>query len=261
MLEELECVRWRPLLTSKFIWPGGSLIISYFHKNSGKTFGNSMTRQSKSNEFHRRCDGHSKTLTMILDTYLNIFSASTSVKWKSWEWNRIIRKKMKEFGLKSDNKKHLLYCDNCQTPYFEFGLLSNHETDWDRETLFTDSMHCKVREIEVFEIHDQPDLRTSNVRYSFVQIVDPVNVSLPPFIRVGSQDQRFIALRLMLSKHNHVINIVNQIRDWYLVIRSRMMWCCSSCENWLCKKIGVLSAVTLKTGRKNVHKCTANVLD
>jgi hypothetical protein len=34
-------------------------------------------------EFHRRCDGHANTLTVILDTNGNIFGGFTPVKWES----------------------------------------------------------------------------------------------------------------------------------------------------------------------------------
>jgi hypothetical protein len=37
----------------------------------------------KTQEFHRRCDGHSNTLTVILDTKGNIFGGFTPVEWES----------------------------------------------------------------------------------------------------------------------------------------------------------------------------------
>jgi hypothetical protein len=39
----------------------------------------------KAQEFHRRCDGHANTLTVILDTKGNIFGGFTPVKWESVE--------------------------------------------------------------------------------------------------------------------------------------------------------------------------------
>jgi chaperonin cofactor prefoldin len=39
-------------------------------------------------EFHRRCDGHANTLTLILDTDGNSFGGFTPVKWESKQWNR-----------------------------------------------------------------------------------------------------------------------------------------------------------------------------
>jgi hypothetical protein len=38
-------------------------------------------------DFHGRCDGHSNTLTVILDTKGNIFGGFTPVEWESREWN------------------------------------------------------------------------------------------------------------------------------------------------------------------------------
>jgi prefoldin subunit 5 len=42
----------------------------------------------RASEFHRRCDNHSNTLTVILDTNGNIFGGFTPVKWVSRVWNR-----------------------------------------------------------------------------------------------------------------------------------------------------------------------------
>jgi hypothetical protein len=36
-----------------------------------------------SDEFHRRCNGHQKTLTVILDTHENIFGGFTPLTWES----------------------------------------------------------------------------------------------------------------------------------------------------------------------------------
>jgi hypothetical protein len=38
-------------------------------------------------DFHSRCDGHAKTLTLILDTNGNIFGGFTLVGWESRKWN------------------------------------------------------------------------------------------------------------------------------------------------------------------------------
>jgi hypothetical protein len=38
-------------------------------------------------EFHRRCDGHANTLTVILDTKGNIFGGFTPVEWESRVWD------------------------------------------------------------------------------------------------------------------------------------------------------------------------------
>jgi hypothetical protein len=41
----------------------------------------------RTRDFHRRCDGHANTLTVILDTNGNIFGGFTPVKWELREWN------------------------------------------------------------------------------------------------------------------------------------------------------------------------------
>jgi hypothetical protein len=38
-------------------------------------------------DFHRRCDGHANTLTVILDTQGNIFGGFTPVEWESRKWH------------------------------------------------------------------------------------------------------------------------------------------------------------------------------
>jgi hypothetical protein len=41
-------------------------------------------------EFHRRCDGHANTLTLILDTDGNVFGGFTPVEWESRMYERLI---------------------------------------------------------------------------------------------------------------------------------------------------------------------------
>jgi hypothetical protein len=42
----------------------------------------------RAKEFHRRCDGHANTMTVILDTDGNIFGGFTPLGWESRVWNR-----------------------------------------------------------------------------------------------------------------------------------------------------------------------------
>jgi hypothetical protein len=46
----------------------------------------------KAKQFHRRCDGHPNTLTVISDTKGNIFGGFTPVEWESRKWNGEIGK-------------------------------------------------------------------------------------------------------------------------------------------------------------------------
>jgi hypothetical protein len=74
--------------------PIGSQIVSdfpgIFAEFEGKRF-ELLWRGSRdgfeAKEFHRRCDDHANTLTVILDTKGNIFGGFTPVKWESRVWN------------------------------------------------------------------------------------------------------------------------------------------------------------------------------
>jgi hypothetical protein len=46
----------------------------------------------RASEFHRRCDGHSNTLSVILDSDGNIFGGFTPMEWESLNWNGKIGK-------------------------------------------------------------------------------------------------------------------------------------------------------------------------
>jgi hypothetical protein len=55
-------------------------------------------------EFHRRCDGHTNTLTVILDMKGNIFGGFTPVEWESpapWKWKADDSQKRYVFTLKN----------------------------------------------------------------------------------------------------------------------------------------------------------------
>jgi hypothetical protein len=93
-------------------------------------------------EFHRRCDGHANTLTVILDTDGNIFGGFTPVEWESRVWNRKggdrnnCRKAddsqksflftlknphnipARRFGLKAERKHEAIYCSSGMGPCF-----------------------------------------------------------------------------------------------------------------------------------------------
>jgi hypothetical protein len=84
--------------------------------------------------FHRRCDGHVNTLTLIEDVKGNIFGGVTPVKWES-PWTSKCkadpsRKSFlftlknphsfpaRKFALKAEKKDEGIYCDSSWGPYF-----------------------------------------------------------------------------------------------------------------------------------------------
>jgi hypothetical protein len=98
----------------------------------------------KVKEFHVRCDGHSNTLTVILDTKGNIFGGFTPVRWESRVWNGKYGKdnncltaddslksfvftlknphniSARRFALKSEMKHQAIYCNSERGPYFGY---------------------------------------------------------------------------------------------------------------------------------------------
>jgi hypothetical protein len=137
-------------------------------------------------EFHRRCDGHTNTLTMILDTEGNIFGAFTPVKWESVsEWKGDGSQKSflftlknphkvpaRRFALKAEKKHQAICCYFLRGPHFfdiavcdqcnantssstsNFGSSYTNDTGLNGKTFFTGSDDFQVKEIEVFEIKD-----------------------------------------------------------------------------------------------------------
>jgi hypothetical protein len=59
-------------------------------------------------EFHRRCDGHPNTLTLILDTDSNVFGGFTPVEWESRVWNRM-RGEMNNCKKADDSRRSFLF--------------------------------------------------------------------------------------------------------------------------------------------------------
>jgi hypothetical protein len=99
----------------------------------------------KAQEFHRRCDGHKNTLTVILDTKGNIFGGFTPVEWESKGYfksddslksflftlknphNVMARK----FALKAKEKHRAIYCDSKRGPCFcDIGVSDNCNTNF-----------------------------------------------------------------------------------------------------------------------------------
>jgi hypothetical protein len=142
----------------------------------------------KKEEFHRRCDGHANTLTVILDTNGNIFGGFTPVEWESgYQWKGDDSQKSfvftlknphnipaRRFGLKAEMKNFAIRCFSERGPYFGsgadfavlddcnantnsgtyFGRSYTNDTGLEGKIVFTGSNHFQVKEIEVFEITD-----------------------------------------------------------------------------------------------------------
>jgi hypothetical protein len=138
-------------------------------------------------EFHRRCDGHANTLTVILDTKGNIFGGFTPVEWES---NHLGKNKAddslksflftlknphnvpaRRFALKVEQKDLAINCSSKFGPRFNgiavfdncnensksniyLGWTYVNDTGLDAKVVFTGSQYFQVKEIEVFEITD-----------------------------------------------------------------------------------------------------------
>jgi hypothetical protein len=137
-------------------------------------------------EFHRRCDGHPNTLTVILDTKGNIFGGFTPVEWESSRKGKCKADPSlksflftlknphnfpaRRFTLKEKAKEEALRCDSNRGPHFgdimitdncnanadsstsSFGKSYTNDARLDEGSFFTGCSKFKVNEIEVFEI-------------------------------------------------------------------------------------------------------------
>jgi FtsZ-binding cell division protein ZapB len=140
----------------------------------------------KAKEFHRRCDGHANTLTVISDTKGNIFGCFTPVKWESLNGSYKADDSLKSFlftlknphnlpasrfSLEVSAKHRVIRCDSKWGPCFydvsvsdkcnantksftQLGWSYTNSTGLDGNIVFTGSHYFKVAEIEVFEIND-----------------------------------------------------------------------------------------------------------
>jgi hypothetical protein len=133
--------------------------------------------------FHRRCDGHANTLTVILDTEGNIFGGFTPVEWESRSCSKADDSEKsflftlknphniapRRFALNPAKKHQAIYCDstcgprfyditvndNCNAntnSYTYLGTAYTNDTELNGYTVFTGSSTFQVKEIEVFEI-------------------------------------------------------------------------------------------------------------
>jgi hypothetical protein len=136
-----------------------------------------------STEFHRRCDGHANTLTVILDTEGNIFGGFTPVEWESrmcYQADYSLKSFLftlknphnipaRKFELKAEGKNRAIKYDSGSGPYFGYDIrvcndcnantgswtsLGNsytNDTELDSRIVFTGSLNFQVKEIEVFQ--------------------------------------------------------------------------------------------------------------
>jgi hypothetical protein len=136
--------------------------------------------------FHRRCDGHQNTLSLILDTQGNIFGGFTPVKWESragYQADLSVKSFLftlknphnippRRFALKPGSKNEAILCRSSWGPHFSdiavsdnsnantfshtsnFGICYTNDTGLDGKRFFTGSIEFKVKEIEVFEVTD-----------------------------------------------------------------------------------------------------------
>jgi hypothetical protein len=134
-------------------------------------------------EFHKRCDGHTNTLTVILDRRGNIFGGFTPVKWEPSKKEKykadpslksfIFTLKNPHnvppriFMLKAEKKDSAIICHSELGPDFRDITVSdscdqnlrsftsrgiNYTADTGLGVFFTHSQYFRVKEIEVFEI-------------------------------------------------------------------------------------------------------------
>jgi hypothetical protein len=140
----------------------------------------------RAKNFHRRCDGHANTLTLIEDTAGNIFGGFTPVEWEAPQHSKskadpsltsfLFTLKnphnipARKFALKDQAKDDAIYCDSWWGPRFRdiavsddcnanaksytslFGTSYANDTGLPRETFFTGLAKFTVKEIEVFEV-------------------------------------------------------------------------------------------------------------
>jgi hypothetical protein len=142
----------------------------------------------KAKRFHRRCDGHPNTLTVILDRDGNIFGGFTPVEWESSKDRKFKADPSlksflftlknphnvlaRRFALKGEKNEQAIGCDSRCGPNFvdievsdgcnantrstacDFGDRYNNDTGLEGKTFFTGSRYFEVKDIEVFEITD-----------------------------------------------------------------------------------------------------------
>jgi hypothetical protein len=165
-------------------------IFAEFRKNQISILWRDSRDGFKAKEFHRRCDGHANTLTVILDTKGNKFGGFTPMEWESRTSNPFTKADdslkcfiftpknphnipARRFALKTEKKHQAIECrfeygprfvgdvsdmgvyDNCNAKansFTSFGISYTNDTGLDEKMIFTGLENFQVKEIEVFEI-------------------------------------------------------------------------------------------------------------
>jgi hypothetical protein len=141
-----------------------------------------------SEDFHKRCDGHRNTLTVILDTNGSVFGGFTPLAWDSVSQFKCDKNlttflftlknphniTARKFMLKADQKSRAIYCSPGHGPVFgnyfylystfdsasspnltgHFGNEYTNDTGLSDDTVFTGSGKFRAQEVEVFELRD-----------------------------------------------------------------------------------------------------------
>jgi hypothetical protein len=164
-------------------------IFAQFEKNEFALLYRGSADGFEAADFHRKCDGHGNTVTVIQTTAGNIFGGFTPCAWDSssgskpdesqksflFSLNSPFLRDPKVFPLKVERKHEAIYCGaaysavfgwnngcpdilvynscNSRSNYYHgFGTAYNNNTSLDGKTFLDGGANWSVREIEVFEI-------------------------------------------------------------------------------------------------------------
>jgi hypothetical protein len=160
------------------------IIFDDFENNKFSLLWRGSCHGFSASEFHRRCDGHSNTLIVIMDTNWNIFGGFTPIEWESlneWKCDHTLKSfvftvknphnlEPTKFDLKASMKGRAIHCMGGWNPCFGNDIVlydrsNTHNNNWinigssyrnatgiDGRLIMTGDFSFKVHEIEVFEI-------------------------------------------------------------------------------------------------------------
>jgi hypothetical protein len=153
------------------ILPGLPKILSLFQGKHFKILWRGSHDGFGGSDFHRQCDGHRNTLTVILDTNGNIFEGFTPVEWESRKWN----------GKTGDENNCFKADDSLRS--FLFTLKNPHDIPERRFALMARSKHeairCDSRDGPCFGLDTPFD-------FGDINIVDNCNTTALNYTLLGS---------------------------------------------------------------------------